>query len=127
MSGGAWEYVAAYVNNGNSSLTSYGNSLYTSTDPKTKNVYAKGSSDNNSSNYSENAGVYGDAVYETSASGSGITSWYGDYSIFPNTSNPFFGRGGNYNDGSAAGVFYFGISDGIGGSVDSFRPVLVAI
>ena len=128
MSGGAWEYVAAYVNNGNSSLTSYGNSLYTSTDSKTKNVYSKASSDNAANNYSQNAGVYGDAVYETSANGNTSNgSWYGDYSSFPNTSNPFFGRGGNYNDGSAAGVFYFGISDGIGGSVDSFRPVLVAI
>ena len=126
MSGGAWEYVAAYVNNGNSSLTGYGNSLYTSTDSKTKNVYAKGSSDNNSSNYSANAGVYGDAVYETSASGSGITSWYGDYSIFPNTSGPFFERGGGYSGGSYAGVFSFSNYTGNGHSDNSFRPVLVA-
>ena len=126
MSGGAWEYVAAYVNNGNSSLTSYGNSLYTSTDSKTKNVYAKGSSDNNSSNYSANAGVYGDAVYETSASGSGSTSWYGDYSIFPYTDWPFFVRGGDYDNGSSAGVFYFNNNSGYGDGNISFRPVLVA-
>ena len=126
MSGGAWEYVAAYVNNGNSSLTSYGNSLYTSTDSKTKNVYAKGSSDNNSSNYSANAGVYGDAVYETSANGNSSNgSWYGDYSYFPYSSSPFFARGGSYNDGSIAGVFFFGSGSG-NGSSDSFRPVLVA-
>ena len=125
MSGGAWEYVAAYVNNGNSSLTSYGNSLYTSTDSKTKNVYAKGSSDNNSSNYSANAGVYGDAVYETSASGSGSTSWYGDCSYFPGSSYPFFYRGGGYSDGSSAGVFYFGWDVGFSHSNYSFRPVLV--
>ena len=127
MSGGAWEYVAAYVNNGNSSLTSYGNSLYTSSDSKTKNVYAKGSSDNNSSNYSANAGVYGDAVYETSTSGIGSTSWYGDCSYFPNTSVPFFRRGGYCNDGSNAGVFYFGNDSGIGSSSVSFRPVLATI
>ena len=126
MSGGAWEYVAAYVNNGNSSLTGYGNSLYTSTDSKTKNVYAKGSSDNNSSNYSANAGVYGDAVYETSASGSGSTSWYGDCSYFPGSSYPFFYRGGGYSDGSSAGVFYFGWDVGFSHSNYSFRPVLVA-
>ena len=125
MSGGAWEYVAAYVNNGNSSLTGYGNSLYTSTDSKTKNVYAKGSSDNNSSNYSANAGVYGDAVYETSASGSGSTSWYGDCSYFPGSSYPFFYRGGGYSDGSSAGVFYFGWDVGFSHSNYSFRPVLV--
>ena len=127
MSGGAWEYVAAYVNNGNSSLTSYGNSLYTSTDSKTKNVYAKGSSDNNSSNYSANAGVYGDAVYETSSNGNSSNgSWYGDYSGFPGTSAPFFIRGGYYNDGSSAGVFYFNGNDGGASSNTSFRPVLVA-
>ena len=125
MSGGAWEYVAAYVNNGNSSLTGYGNSLYTSTDSKTKNVYAKGSSDNNSSNYSANAGVYGDTVYETSASGSGSTSWYGDCSYFPGSSYPFFYRGGGYSDGSSAGVFYFGWDVGFSHSNYSFRPVLV--
>ena len=126
MSGGAWEYVAAYVNNGNSSLTSYGNSLYTSTDSKTKNVYAKGSSDSRENNYSANAGVYGDAVYETSTSGSGTTSWYSDSSYFPDTNNPFFMRGGGYNDGSDAGVFFFVRNVGYGYSNYSFRPVLVA-
>ena len=126
MSGGAWEYVAAYVNNGNSSLTSYGNSLYTNTDSKTKNVYAKGSSDSRDNNYSANAGVYGDAVYETSTSGSGTTSWYSDYSNFPYTIGPFFSRGGYYDNGSVAGVFYFDSYSGSGDSSLSFRPVLVA-
>ena len=125
MSGGAWEYVAAYVNNGNSNLTSYGNSLYTSTDAKTKNVYAKGSSDNDSSNYSANAGVYGDAVYETSSNGSETMSWYSDSSHFPDTSNPFLLRGGYYNDYFYAGVFSFNILDGSSNIHDSFRPVLV--
>ena len=127
MSGGAWEYVAAYVNNGNSSLTSYGNSLYTSTDSKTKNVYAKGSSDSRENNYSANAGVYGDAVYETSTSGSGTTSWYSDSSNFPYADGPFFGRGGYYSDSSIASVFYFFWDVGSDGSGISFRPVLVAL
>ena len=128
MSGGAWEYVAAYVNNGNSSLTSYGNSLYTSTDSKTKNVYAKGSSDNNSSNYSANAGVYGDAVYETSANGNTSNgSWYGDYSSFPYTGSPFFLRGDSCSNGSGAGVFCFYGNSGGSNVNNSFRPVLVAI
>ena len=127
MSGGAWEYVAAYVNNGNGNLTNYGSSLVNG-DPKTKNVYAKGSSDNNSSNYSANAGVYGDAVYETSANGNSSNgSWYGDDSYFPNTSGPFFVRGGGYADGSGAGVFYFSSNIGGSDSYYSFRPVLVAI
>ena len=123
MSGGAWEYVAGYVNNGNGNLTSYGSSLVNG-DAKTKNVYTKASTDSYENNYQQNKGVYGDAVYETSTSGSGATSWYGDYSSFPCSSVPFFVRGGGYNNGSNAGVFFFYYSNG-GGSVDSFRPVLV--
>ena len=125
MSGGAWEYVAAYVNNGNSNLTSYGSSLVNG-DAKTKNVYSKGSSDSRDNNYSANSGKYGDAVYETSASGSS-SSWYGDYSYFPYTSNPFFERGGYYDDGTIAGVFFFGNISGDSYSNGSFRPVLVAL
>jgi hypothetical protein len=124
MSGGAWEYVAAYVNN--SYTTSTGSSLVNG-DAKTKNVYSKASSDNNTNNYNANSGKYGDAVYETSTSGSGSTSWYGDYSNFPDTSNPFFVRGGGYNDGSGAGVFCFSYYDGSSISDASFRPVLVAL
>ena len=127
MSGGAWEYVAAYVNNGNSSLTSYGSSLVNG-DAKTKNVYSKGSSDSRDNNYSANSGKYGDAVYETSANGNSSNgSWYGDYSYFPNTSSPFFGRGGIFNDGTDAGVFYFYSHYGGSSSYGSFRPVLVAL
>ena len=126
MSGGAWEYVAAYVNNGNTNLTKYGASLVNSSDARTKNVYTKASSDSYENNYQQNKGVYGDAVYETSTSGNGTTSWYSDYSGFPSTSAPFFRRGGDYGIGSVAGVFYFNISDGNGNSYGSFRPVLVA-
>ena len=127
MSGGAWEYVAAYVNNGNSNLTNYGSSLVNG-DAKTKNVYSKGSSDSRDNNYSANSGKYGDAVYETSANGnSSSSSWYGVYSNFPYASYPFFKRGGIYNDGTLAGVFYFYYYDGDSGSVNSFRPVLVAL
>ena len=126
MSGGAWEYVAAYVNNGNSNLTSYGSSLVNG-DAKTKNVYSKGSSDSRDNNYSANSGKYGDAVYETSTNGIGITSWYGDCSVFPDTSNPFFERGGYFSYGAFAGVFCFGNGDGASDGNRSFRPVLVAL
>ena len=127
MSGGAWEYVAAYVNNGNSNLTNYGSSLVNG-DAKTKNVYSKGSSDSRDNNYSANSGKYGDAVYETSANGnSSSSSWYGDYSYFPYAGNPFFLRGGYYNNGTNAGVFSFDCSYGDSNSGHSFRPVLVAL
>ena len=124
MSGGAWEYVAGYVNN--SYTTSYGSSLVNG-DAKTKNVYSKASTDNNTNNYNANSSKYGDAVYETSTSGSGSTSWYGDYSIFPNSSVPFFYRGGGYSNGTYAGVFYFNNYDGNSYGSISFRPVLVAL
>ena len=127
MSGGAWEYVAAYVNNGNANLTNYGKSLVNSTDARTKNVYSPASSESYENNYQQNKGVYGDAVYETSTSGSGETSWYSDSSYFPYTSNPFFIRGGSCSSGSGAGVLYFNVYIGDGGSYGSFRPVLVAI
>ena len=127
MSGGAWEYVAAYVNNGNTNLTKYGASLVNSSDARTKNVYTKASSDSYENNYQQNKGVYGDAVYETSTSGNGTTSWYSDYSFFPYTSGPFFGRGGGCNNGSSAGVFCFDSYNGDGSSYYSFRPVLVAL
>ena len=126
MSGGAWEYVAGYVNNGHGNLTNYGSSLVNG-DAKTKNVYSKASSDSYENNYNANSSKYGDAVYETSTNGSGSTSWYGYYSNFPYTSAPFFVRGGYYNDGTFAGVFCFNGSNGFSSSSLSFRPVLVAL
>ena len=127
MSGGAWEYVAGYVNNGHGSLISYGSSLVNG-DAKTKNVYSKGSSDDRNSNYSANSGKYGDAVYETSANGNtSDRSWYGDYSYFPSVNNPFFERGGDYGDGTNAGVFAFNSIDSNYHSDRSFRPVLTVL
>ncbi len=61
------------------------------------------------SSYQESVLVecYGDAVYETSSSSSiSNSSWYSDYSYFPD-SNIFFIRGGNCNIGSSAGMFAF--------------------
>ena len=127
MSGGAHEYVAGYVNNGHGNLTTCGNSLVNG-DEKTKNVYSKASTDNETNNYNANSSKYGDAVYETSANGRSYTSWYGDYSYFPNTGGPFFERGGLRTDGAYAGVFYFSVNyGGSSSSYNSFRPVLVAL
>ena len=127
MSGGSWEYVAAYVNNGNGNLNTYGSSLV-SGEAKTKNVYTMGSGDTRQANYNANAGVYGDAVYETSNGyDSSNQSWHGDYSSFPYSSGPFFDRGGYYGGGSSAGVFSFIYTSGNWGGGGSFRPVLVAL
>ena len=125
MSGGAWEYVAAYVNNGHSNLTTYGSSLVNA-EAKYKDVYSKGSSDSYSNNYAVSTpanGHYGDAVWETSNSGTSTNSWYSDYSDFPCTNTPFFHRGGGYYSDAVAGVFY---CDDNGGndSYGSFRIVV---
>ena len=69
----------------------------------------------------KDTGHFGDAVYETSDTD---TAWYSDYSYFPNTSNPFFNRGGNYNNETNAGVFYFNNNTGNNNSNRSFRVVV---
>ena len=133
MSGGSWEFVAAYVDNSNDNLTTYGSSLING-DAKTKNVYTMGSGDTRLANYNANANKYGDAVYETSsgtynASGDSNTqSWYADYSNFPYSTNSFFSRGGTYSGTTTVGVFFFSNGSGIAiaGGV-SFRPVLVVL
>ena len=124
MSGGAFEYVAAYVNNSNANT--YASSLV-GADTKYKDVYSVGSSDSGNNNYAVSTPSntkYGDAVYETSNSYTGTTSWYSDNSDFPSTGCPFFSRGGNYSNTSNAGVFYFYFSDGYNYTLYSFRLVL---
>ena len=134
ISGGAYEYIASYVNNKNSYLQSYGGiaerDLYGATEEEQntstalKTVYTMGSTDSNTENYNANNGVKGDAVYETSKLSAGSSSWNGDYSYFPYSSYPLFLRGGNYASGSYAGAFHFNYSPGGSGSGVSFRPVL---
>ena len=135
MSGGAYERTANYVDYGSRSSylstnggTSQGD-LYgadtteQSTSTKYKTVY-KASEISSSSSYNLAAGKKGNGVYETSNSSSSTTgSWFGAYSYFPDTSYPFFTRGG-YCNNRYAGVFYFGGSSGDDGSGNSFRVIL---
>ena len=135
MSGGAYECVAAYANNGNSNSSTYGSNLINATD-RYKDVY-KVTSDSQLDNYnnaaptagqgvpSVNTGRFGDAVWETSSTyNSGSGSWYGDYSIIPYSNSLFFLRGGGYNDGSVTGVFFFDSYNGDGNSDYGFRVVV---
>ena len=118
MSGGTNEYNAAYVNNGDSSLTTNGSNLVNA-EARYKNVYTKGSTDGYQENYEANSEKYGDAIYETSTQGVGTTSWYSDYSEhFPYADRGFFIRGGYNNQSTGAGIFYFG--RGIGTPVNSY-------
>ena len=43
------------------------------------------------------------------------------------SSNPWVDRGGNYNNGSGAGVFNFNRNNGWGNTNNSFRSVLSAV
>ena len=117
MSGGNWERVAAYVNNGHGNLAKYGSSLVNAAS-KYKNVYTAtntGGNDSQSGNYDLSTpanGHYGDAVYETSNTYTGQGSWYKAYSYFPHAEEPFFVRGGIYDGTSGAGVFCFSWTGG---------------
>jgi hypothetical protein len=50
-------------------------------------------------------------------------SWGSDYSNFVNSSNPWFKRGGNSNNGSNAGVFASNNNNGNGNNNVGFRVV----
>ena len=124
MSGGSSEYVVAYVNNDNSNLTTYGNSIINST--INKNIYSKGESDDQATNYAANVNIYGDAVYETSGSYSG-TGWNSDNSYMPYSSNPWFIRGGYCINASSSGLFSFRNPSGGAFSSIGFRAVTMSI
>jgi prepilin-type N-terminal cleavage/methylation domain-containing protein len=122
MSGGSWEYVPAYINNKNSRLIDFGNSVIQAPS-KYKDVYTVGSIDTNVDNYALAINSKGEALYETSTLSS---SWYGDYSDMPTTYNPWFARGGRSTHGSYAGAFHFYSLYGGADSTISLRVVVLA-
>ena len=111
MSGGAYEYVAACY-------TGYTNELTANTDTAYINKYIDVYE-------SYNSPRFGDAVLETSSRSSGSTSWFSDSSYFVDSNYPVFVRGGYYNGGSNAGLFYFNNVNGNSGVDFGFRPVCV--
>ncbi|MGE5455600.1 MAG: immunoglobulin-like domain-containing protein [Ignavibacteriales bacterium] len=127
MSGGTFEYVAAYVDNASSSLNTYGSSIINA-NVKYKDIYSKGSSADENENYSLTISHKGDAIYETSnfgPTGCGECSWFTGESVMPGLNNPWFTRGHYWEEGYLADTFAFGPT---GGNVDyysSFRPVLI--
>lgn len=121
MAGGAWEYVAGYLSK-ITALTNY--TTLASAVSKYKDVYAGNSGDRNT-NYNANTGKYGDAVYETSSSGSSDTgSWDSCQTYFINSNSPVFVRGGLAQGGKVAGIFAFNTSVGGSRTYTSFRPVI---
>ena len=134
MSGGTWERVAAYVNNG--SGKTYGASVIAggATSTKYATAYVSGETSSTTTddakceaNYNpeKNKKIYGDAVHETSTKGIENSSWYSDYSYFPGGGGPFFYRGGSLWDGPGAGLFFFSRNNGSSNYGNGFRAVLV--
>ena len=104
MSGGAWEYVM-----GNYNKTTGSSGLTVSGIPAEHiDIY---------SGTSVSASHLGDALGETAG-------WYSDSVYFVNSSSPWFYRGGYYNDGDNAGVFFFYYITGGRNGVHGFRVVL---
>ena len=115
MSGCAFEYVAGYLKDGN---TSYGSSLVNS-DARYRDVYTSYTVPDTSTK------LYGDAVYETSSAADGNTyAWYSNYSEIPFSDVPFFVRSGYYGNGGYAGLFYLYRNYGSEFKNYSFRVVV---
>ena len=126
MSGGAWEYVMGVQKdaNGNVQVGSSGFSTSSLPDSKYYDLY----------DYQAEDGVgytryhLGDATREVlkNTSSQGGNAWWSDYSYNIFSSEPWVIRGGNYNDGSRAGVFAFNHYNAGGWTIYSFRSVLSA-
>ena len=121
MSGGAYEYTAAW-NTNTSSYISNGSSFATTGGASTKYATAYHGTSNNYGTDIYTVCKTGDATKEVYVSGA--TGWFNDYSYFVYSSLPFFERGGHYNNGSNAGVFYSDYFSGGSSSSYSFRAVL---
>ena len=122
MSGGAWEYVMGNMKNSSNAFYSSNAGFTTAPDAKYYDSYKYDTS------YTSHArGKLGDATKETLTTfGNTSGGWYSDDANFPASSYSWFDRGGNNNNGTSAGVFYFGYSGGSSCSNDSARAVLSA-
>lgn len=134
MNGGAYERVAAYVNNNDAMLSTNGgtekgdlygmdtNERNTSTAYKT--VYKQAINESQETNYEINKNMKGDALWETSNSGSNNTgSWYRDYALFPYKERPFLNRSKNYSESNTS-YFSFNNEYGYNNTYYAFRLVL---
>jgi formylglycine-generating enzyme required for sulfatase activity len=125
MSGGAWEFVSAYLNNGGATLSN--GSTITGAAAQYKDIYSV-TTDNQATNYSNAANKKGDALYETSsaATGAGV-SWFGDSANMPYSagSGSWFIRGARFVSTTQAGPYIFYDAGGVAGANIGFRPVLI--
>ena len=124
LSGGAFEYVAAFNNTDTNNYEStYGSSFAGTSKSSTR--YA--------TKYYNSAATYsGSTISSVSKKGDCLAEvcvtsdrgWYNDCLYFAGAGNPFFRRGGYYGWGSNAGVFSSFYYNGAAFSNYSFRVVL---
>ncbi len=124
MSGGAYEYMAAYITN------SYGNGGFTS-DPSSTygNKYFDIYNENINGTTNYNYRILGDATGELGPfyvlNSSYINNWAEDSAQFITKSNPWFVRGGSSSSSKQAGQLAFDSYDGAAKNHVGFRIVLV--
>ena len=135
LSGGISEKTANLIYNGHSRLEKYAKSLLNNGEnTKYVTIYPYDADNDNSNldlssnyNYIKNNKIYGDAIRETSTSGTKNTAWYLDYSFYPSFSFPTFARGVNLWTHSVSGLFSFARNDVLSIYNCGFRSVLVHI
>ena len=133
MAGGAWEYVmGSYTTNSTQSSTSQ---FSNAAKPPYVDLYAQSIFDGDqltNNNLCTWATCGGHALHETksvqsvSTSNYGSASWGDDFSYFTYSNYQWPKRGGNANDGHAAGLFFSGSSNGYAYADYGFRVILLA-
>ena len=138
LSGGAWEYISAFINNGYFRAQMYGGTgqgylLENNLNTKYKTIYVNSANDKGNMQFNSNDGNVnyllnfqkrGDAIYETSINGYGNSSWNANASLFPQQDVPFMLRGGDIASGKSCGLFSFNCSTGQANASDGYRIVL---
>ena len=139
--------TASYVANNHKSLLIYGASVaydgdtlktistkYTMVYPHDSSIDNNTKEDNDenldaaiNANYAKNTKIYGDAIRETSTSGTGNSSWQNDFSYFSGLCYPFEIKGGAFWDNSYAGRFYFHRENDSSNYAAGFRSVVVPV
>ena len=127
MSGGAWEYTSSYIS-GNVGSSGFTTATLANYDTKYFDLYNASSSVSSYQyrilgdatgemgpfyNYKENDDV---SYYHN--------SWYNDYSLFIDSSNPWLVRSCHYSHGILTSQFSFSMNPGVAGSYLSSRIVL---
>jgi len=121
LSGGAFEFTAAWdANSPSTGVSRYGSSFASQGGASTKYATAYKGDD---SDYPTNSKcILGDATYEVNVNpGSAYRAWFDDYSYCAYDVDTFFVRGGKYIGTTYSGVFFSECGSGRDKSDTSFR------